>query len=209
MINLFTQYYIRKFRPSFNALLTKFFYGSSNIIIGKGFKTDSIPKIWIDKGCKLEIGNNVEFRRSIEIRVHGESSIRIGDNCRIDRGVRILSTNNAQISLGSGTRVGLYSIFNGGDSISIGKKCLISGFVYLQTSMHGFAERSKSVQDQGYQHAPIVLEDDSWLAAHVVIMPGITLKKGVVVGSNAVVNKDVEEFQVVAGIPAKPIKERN
>lgn len=209
MINLLTQYHIRKFRPSFNALMTKLFYASSNIKIGKNFKTDSIPKIWIDKGCRLEIGDNVEFRRSIEIRVHGKSKIRIGDNCRIDRGVRILSTNNAQISLGSGTRVGLYTVFNGGDSISIGSKCLISGFVYLQTSMHGFAEKARSVQDQGYQHAPIVLEDDCWLATHVVIMPGITLKQGAVVGSNAVVNKDVAAFQVVAGIPAKPIKERN
>ncbi len=209
MINLFTQFYIRKFRPSFNALMTKFFYASSSIKIGRNFKTDSIPKIWIDKGCTLEIGHNVEFRRNIEIRVHGQSKISIGDNCRIDRGVRILSNNNANIFIGSGTRIGLYSIFNGGDSISIGNKCLISGFVYLQTSMHGFAERSKSVQDQGYLHAPIFLEEDCWLGTHVVIMPGVRLKKGAVVGSNAVVNKDVEEFQVVAGIPAKPIKERN
>lgn len=208
-MNFITQYYIRKFRPSFYGLMTRIFYASSSIKIGRNFKTDSIPKIWIDKGCILEIGDDVEFRRSIEIRVHGKSKIKIGDKCRIDRGVRILSANQAQISLGSGTRVGLYSVFNGGDSISIGDKCLISGFVYLQTSMHGFAEKAKSVQDQGYQHAPIVLEDDSWLATHVVIMPGITLKKGAVVGSNAVVNRNVEEFQVVAGIPAKPIKERS
>lgn len=113
MINRLTQFYIRKFRPSFNAMMTKFFYASSNIKIGNNFRTDSIPKIWIDEGCKLEIGNNVEFRRSIEIRVHGKSSIRIGDNCRIDRGVRLLSTNNAQISLESGARVGLYTVFNG------------------------------------------------------------------------------------------------
>jgi acetyltransferase-like isoleucine patch superfamily enzyme len=157
----------------------------------------------------LEIGNNVEFRRSIEIRVHGQSNIKIGDNCRIDRGVRLLSNNDAEISLGTGTKVGLYSIFNGGDSIFIGRKCLISGFVYLQTSMHGFVEKTKSIQEQGYKHAPIFLKDDCWLASHVVIMPGVILKKGAIVGSNAVVNKDVEEFDVVAGIPAKPIKKRN
>ncbi|MEQ8476378.1 acyltransferase [Fulvivirga sp.] len=75
--------------------------------------------------------------------------------------------------------------------------------------MHGFAEKSKSIQDQGYRHAPIVLEEDSWLGAHVVIMPGVIIKRGAVVGSNAVVKKDVGEYQVVAGIPAKPLKERN
>jgi len=207
-MNTLTQYYIRRFRPNFYGFLTRVFYFSSSISIGKGFMTDSIPRIWIDKGCTLKIGKKVEFRRNIEIRVHGKSSIEIGDKCRIDRGVRILSNNQSRIEIGEGTRIGLYSVFNGGDSITIGSKSLISGFVYLQTSMHGFAQREKSVQEQGYDHAPIILEKDTWLATHVVIMPGIRLGKGAVVGSNAVVTKNVLNYQVVAGIPAKPIKER-
>jgi acetyltransferase-like isoleucine patch superfamily enzyme len=122
--------------------------------------------------------------------------------------VRILAANNAEIVIDSGSRIGLYSVLNGGDSIYVGKKTLISGFVYLQTSMHGFSDRDSSVQDQGYLHAPVRLEEDTWLGTHVVIMPGVTIGKGGIVGSNAVVNKDVDQYQVVAGVPAKPIKER-
>lgn len=207
-MNRITQYFIRNFRPKWNAFWTRVFYSSSNISIGKGFKADSIPKIWIDKGCGLVIGNHVEFRRNVEIRVHGNSQVNIGSSCRIDRGVRILSANNAIVTLGDNTRVGLYTVFNGGDSITVGEKSLISGFVYLQTSMHGFAQKSTSVQEQGYLHAAVVLEEDSWLGTHVVIMPGVRLGRGAVVGSNAVVNKNVEPYQVVAGIPAKVIKER-
>jgi acetyltransferase-like isoleucine patch superfamily enzyme len=178
------------------------------VSIGKNFRTDGIPRIIVDKGSKIMIGHSVEFRRSIEIRAHGNSQITIGDKTRIDRGVRILSTNTATIQVGEGTRIGLYSVLNGGDSISIGNKVLISGFVYLQTSLHEYASKDQNVQDQGYRHAGIVLEQDCWLGAHVVVLPGIKIGRGSVVGSNAVVTKNIEQYTVVAGVPAKSIKER-
>jgi len=191
------------------AFLTRVLYSGRGVSIGKHFRTDSIPRILIDKNCSLSIGGNVEFRRNIEIRIHNNSSLQIGHNTRIDRGVRFLSANNSTLTIGDGTRIGLNAVFNGGDTITIGKKCLISGFVYIQTSMHGFAEKLKPVQEQGYQHAPILLQDDCWLGTHVVVLPGLTLGKGAVVGSNAVVNKDVNPYEVVGGIPAKAIKNRN
>lgn len=202
-----TQKYILEWRPAFNSFLTKLLYGSK-VRIGKNFKTDSIPRIIVNKDATLIIGDNVEFKRNIEIRVHGTSTIAIGNNVKLDRGIRLLSANNARIEIGDGTKIGLYTVFNGGDSITIGKKVLISGFVYLQTSMHGFKDKNVGVQDQGYDHAPVVLKDDVWLGTHVVVMPGCILGKGVVSGSNAVITKSVDEYTVVAGIPAKPLKER-
>jgi len=202
------QYFLRNFRPRFYASLTRLLYSSSNVKFGKAFRCDSIPRILIDKSAKLEIGDRVELRRNVEIRVHGNSQVNIASNVRIDRGVRILSANEAQINIASGVRIGLYSVFNGGDSISVGAKSLISGFVYLQTSMHGFRDKSQSVQDQGYQHAPVILQEDCWLGTHVVILPGVELGKGTVVGSNAVVNRSAEDYKVLGGIPAKELKER-
>lgn len=155
----------------------------------------------------MNIGNNVLLRRNVEIRCHGKSTIEIENNVRIDRGVRLLAANNSKITIGDGTRIGLYTVFNGGDSITIGKKVLISGFVYLQTSMHKH-QKNKDVQDQGYAHHPVELKDDAWLGAHVVVLPGCTIGKGAVVGSNAVVTQSVNDNMVVAGIPAKPLKER-
>lgn len=207
-MNNITQYYIRYFRPIFLGVMTKFLYSGSNIKIGKNFRTDSIPKIMCDKKAKVEIGNDVEFRRNIELRAHNNSSIKIGSATRIDRGVRILSANNSIIEIGTGVRIGLYSVLNGGDSISVGKKTLLSGFVYLQTSMHSFSTKQTSIQEQGFVHNPVVLEDDVWIGTHAVIMPGVTLRMGSIVGSNAVVTKSVNKYEVVAGVPAKPIKER-
>lgn len=199
--------YIFGIYPKWCGWLTKIIYKGSNVKFGKNFNCDSIPKITIDNSARLEFGDNVQLRRSVEFRIHGQSKIKLSDSCRIDRGVRLLAANNAEINLAEGVRVGLYTVFNGGDSIFVGKKTLISGFVYLQTSMHNYKGEG-NIQQQGYSHAPIALGDDCWIGTHAVLFPGIILGNGVVVGSNAVVNKSYEKGCVIGGIPAKLITTR-
>lgn len=197
-----------KFKPKFLGFVYRLFFSNTNLVIGKNFVCDTFPKITLDKGCKLIIGDNVIFRRNVEIRVHGESLQFIGDGCRIDRGVRILSANKAEIRFEKGVRIGLYSVLNGGDSITIGEKSLVSGFVYLQTSMHNY-QGVQNVQSQGYSHSPIVLGNDVWLGTHSVIFPGTVLGDKCVVGSSSVVNKSFVEKSIIVGAPAKLIKKRN
>ena len=87
----------------------------------------------------------------MEIRAHGNSKIHLKGNNKL-RGVRILGNNNAKISIDENTRIGLYTVLNGGDSISIGQKVLISGFVYLQTSMHN--HNKMEIFKSCYKHGP-------------------------------------------------------
>jgi maltose O-acetyltransferase len=54
----------------------------------------------------------------------------------------------------------------------------------------------------------IIIEDDVWIGAGAVIMPGVTLRRGTVVGANSVVTKDTEEYAVVVGAPARKIRSR-
>ncbi len=199
--------WFRRNKAIFLGQLTRFFSSAPNVMIGKNFTTDTIPDIIVEPHSRLIVGNDVTIRQHVELRVHGNSTLHIENNVRIDRGVRILANNQATITIKEGTRIGLYSVFNGGDSISIGRKCLISGHVYLQTSMHRH-EKGKFIQDQGYDHGPIILEDDVWLGAHVLVLPGCTLGSGAIVGSNSVVTKHVEANTIVAGSPAKFLKER-
>lgn len=199
--------YVKRVWPKINGKLFKLLFSSSRVKIGANFQCDTWPSIIVEKSAQLSIGENVLLRRNVEIRAHKNSSIILKGNNRIDRGVRILSSNNSTITIEEGTRIGLYSILNGGDDIFIGKKVLISGFVYLQTSMHNH-KKGANVQDQGYSHGPVKLESDVWLGTHVVILPNCILGNGSVVGSNAVVTKSINSGEVVGGIPAKVLKER-
>ncbi len=201
-------YQLRKLKIIFIQIILKLFYCDHRFQIGRNLRASSIPKITITDNAKVKIGENVIIREGVEIRAHKNSSLEIGNNCRIDRGVRILSTNESNIKIADGTRIGLYSVLNGGDSITIGGKTLISGFVYLQTSMHKFDKADSSIQDQGYTHAPIILESDVWIGTHAVIFPGIHIGHGAIIGSNAVVNKNVLNGQIVGGVPAKEINMR-
>ena len=207
MIFHLSQYYIKHFRPRFIGMLTRLIYSGKRVSFGRGFRTDSIPRIIVDRNCQLKFGNRIELRRNVEIRAHGASNIHIENDVRIDRGVRILAANNSQLKIGAGTRIGLYCVLNGGDDIQIGKKVLISGFVYLQTSMHQF-QAGTPIQEQGFSHKSIVLEDDVWLGTHVVVLPGCKLGEGTVAGSSSVVTESFKRLSVIAGIPARPLKER-
>jgi acetyltransferase-like isoleucine patch superfamily enzyme len=200
-------FFIKKRKPFIRGWWFKLLYSSSRISIGKNFQCDSFPDVTVDKNCKIIIGDNVLFRRNVELRSHNTSNIFVGNNVRIDRGVRILSANKSSIKIQYGARIGLYSVLNGGDSISIGKKSLISGFVYIQTSMHKYSKNSE-IQNQGYSHLPINIERDVWIGTHAVILPGCIIREGAIVGSNAVVTRSVDSGAIVGGVPAKIINQR-
>lgn len=204
-----TQAWLRTSGPALRGHLARGMYGAKNVRIGRNFRCDGVPRCLIDSGAELVIEDDVEFRSGIEIRAHGKSRVVIERGARIDRGVRILAANAAEVRIEAGARIGLYAVLNGGDSIRVGRNALVSGFVYLQTSMHRFSQEGIPIRDQGYDHGPVGIGDGAWLAAHVVIMPGLTVGSGAIVGSNAVVTRDVAANEVVAGVPAKRIHIRS
>ena len=199
--------FLKKRIPSFKGFIFKIIYSSKKIKFGKQFKCVSFPSISITDKAEIVIGDNVYFGDCVEIRSHKNSKIIIGNSVKIDRGVRILGTNDATIKISSNVKIGLHSVINGGDSVSIGHKSLISGFVYVQTSMHKYDEK-KFIQDQGYNHSRIKIGDDVWIGAHATILPGCHIDNGSIVGSNAVVTKSFGKNVIVAGVPSELIKKR-
>jgi acetyltransferase-like isoleucine patch superfamily enzyme len=71
----------------------------------------------------------------------------------------------------------------------------------VDSAFHELLDRSKRPASQ-----PVVIEDDVWIGAKASIMPGVTIGRGSVVGTAAVVTKDVPPFSVVAGVPARIVK---
>lgn len=85
-----------------------------------------------------------------------------------------------------------------GDNVSIGPRCT------LVLSAHPNASELKKYLKE--RPSKIVIGDNAWLGAGVIVMPGVTIGKNAIVGAGAVVTKDVPDGTIVAGVPAKIIK---
>jgi acetyltransferase-like isoleucine patch superfamily enzyme len=108
------------------------------------------------------------------------------------------------ISIGKDTTIGRYSYLDGRSVLHIGDHVSISPHVHIITASHeidssSFANLWKAV----------TIEDYAWIGSRATILPGVKIGKGAVVATGAVVTKDVQPFTVVAGIPARKIKDRS
>lgn len=80
--------------------------------------------------------------------------------------------------------------------------------VTILTHTHNIERTDIPMGQQGMRVAEVVIGNDVWIGMRVVIMPGVKIGNGAVIGSCAVVTKDVSAFAIVGGVPAKIIKYR-
>lgn len=96
-----------------------------------------------------------------------------------------------------------------GSMIEIGNFVMIGPNVTFVAQNHDFSDWTKPmIFSKKYRRGNIVIGDDVWIGANVTILSGVTINRGAVVAAGAVVTKDVPEYSIVAGVPAKKIKAR-
>ncbi|RMZ72190.1 galactoside O-acetyltransferase [Pyrenophora seminiperda CCB06] len=88
--------------------------------------------------------------------------------------------------------------------VSIGNRCMFGPNVSIFAATHESEVQSR--RDNIEYGRPVVIGDDCWVGGNVVILPGVTIGRGVTVGAMSVVTKDVPDFCVVMGQPARVVK---
>ncbi len=88
--------------------------------------------------------------------------------------------------------------------VRIGNRVAIADRVMLVVSSR--ANFSRFSRLMGEAHRPIVIGDDAWLGAGCIVLPGVQIGEGAVVGAGSIVTKNVPDFTVVAGVPARPMR---
>ena len=115
--------------------------------------------------------------------------------------------NNAvgDVIIGDHTRIGLHNTIIG--PVTIGCHVNLAQGITVTALNHNFEDSDKRIDEQGVSTAPVIIEDDIWIGANAVILPGVTIGNHSVVAAGAVVTKNVPPHSLVAGVPAKIIKQ--
>jgi acetyltransferase-like isoleucine patch superfamily enzyme len=178
--------------------------------VGRRFTVRGPIDILLRDGASLRnvrIGNDVALGGRTYIRLRRDGRISLADGVRTGTEVWLVSANDAELAVGPNTNLGSYCIFNGGHGIRIGADCVVAGFVYVNSSEHGHA-RGELIRRQGFFGAPVEIGDDVWLGGHVSVNKGVRIGTGAVVGAGAVVTRDLPEYAVAVGNPARVVKTR-
>ena len=115
--------------------------------------------------------------------------------------------NNAvgDVIIGDYTRIGLHNTIIG--PVKIGSHVNLAQGITVTALNHNFDDTNKQIDEQGISTNAVTIEDDVWIGANAVILPGVTIGSHCVVAAGAVVTKDVPPHSLVAGVPAKIIRQ--
>jgi maltose O-acetyltransferase len=126
---------------------------------------------------------------------------RCGKNVNIEHGADIGSGRHIEIGDNSG--IGINCVVK---RAIIGNNVMMGPDVVFLNQSHRFDNPDKPLQQQGYvEYDPIVIGDNTWIGTRVIVLPGRKIGKCAIIGAGAVVTKDVPDYAIVAGNPAKTI----
>lgn len=129
-----------------------------------------------------------------------------GDNVSIHPGVYIFNLN--QLIIGDNVSIHPMCYIECYGGLSIGNDVSIAHSTTILSTTHNFSILTKAINDQGVSSCPVFVSDNVWIGCKATILGNINIGSGAVIGANSLVNKDVHKNCIVAGVPARKIKER-
>lgn len=159
-----------------------------------------IPLIEIADGASLDIGDRVILKsknKGYHINMHSPVKL-------------VADREGAEIRIGQGSRI-FGACIHARKSVVIGRNCLIAANCQIMDSSGhdlSFPDVENRVNTEGHAR-PIVIEDDVWIGANSIVLPGVTIGRGSVISAGSVVVTDVPPMVVVRGNPAVVVKDYN
>ena len=158
---------------------------------------------------RVRIGKNVTFQNP--------DTLHFGKNIGIGKYTYFLPLKeyagvsyHPKITIGDGCWIGIRNSFACIDSIEIGNNVLFAGYVHVTDHSHGYEDVNEPIKKQKLiSKGPVVIEDDCWLGFSSEILSGVHIGKHSIVAARAVVTKNVPAYSIVAGNPARIVKQYN
>lgn len=124
--------------------------------------------------------------------------------------------NKVALKFGKNVQINDYVHIVGMESISIGDHVLMASHVFISDNSHGSYKGDDNDSnplmpptERKYATAPVMIGDNVWIGEGAIIMPGVTIGEGSVIGAHSIVCKDVPNYSIAVGAPAKVVKVYN
>ena len=162
---------------------------------------------WQLQGARFGAGTRVPA-----LTVSWPHQIRIGARCVLEPDICFkfdgIWQPGPSIVVGDHTFVGRGCEFNIRQTITIGRDCLIASGCKFIDHDHGFASPNQPMGAQIGAEVAIVIEEDVWLGANVIVLKGVTIGRGAIVAAGAVVTKNIAAGEIWGGVPARKLRHR-
>ncbi|HOZ80641.1 MAG TPA: acyltransferase [Candidatus Woesebacteria bacterium] len=133
--------------------------------------------------------------------VYNLSGIKLPFDSTIHLGANFFNPEN--ISIGHNTIIGDHCFLDGRAKLTIGSHVDIASQVLIYNDEHNLSD-----PNFGNSFAPVTINDYVFIGPRAIILPGVTIGKGAVVAAGAIVTKDIPDFEIWGGVPAKKISDR-
>lgn len=180
-------------------------------------KFNILYSLWISNFLGA-IGNNSKILYPCKLWGEGSKGINIGSDttiqshCILGCWIKYAGDSfNPSITIGNNCNIGEYTHITSINKITIGDGFLTGRFVYIGDNSHGMFSREEAnippIRRKLYSKGEVVIGNNVWIGDKATILAGVTIGDNVVVAANAVVTKDIPSNTIVAGCPAKIIKQ--
>jgi acetyltransferase-like isoleucine patch superfamily enzyme len=172
------------------------------VILGKGVALRHPRRIVLGDRVAIDDGAMLDASGAVE------GGIVLGDEVIVSRHC-VIQSKNGPVAIGDRTDIGCHCILSSVSGVVIGRSGLIAGHCYIGGGRYHSDRRDMPMMDQGlYSLGPVSIGDDVWLGAGAVVLDGVRIGTGAVIGAGAVVTRDIPDYTIAVGAPARVIGSR-
>jgi acetyltransferase-like isoleucine patch superfamily enzyme len=146
--------------------------------------------------------------RGVKLEIDREATVSLGRWSWLGQGCKIRA-HEGRVSIGAKSVLGQECTISAYQHVSIGRECIVADRVMLIDFDHGVVEAERPIREQGIYKRDVRVGHNVWIGYGACLLRGVTVGNNSVIGTNSVVNKDVPDDAVVAGIPAHVVRMRD